>query len=305
MTHEIQSEDDLFELIKKFQAGELDPSEKLHFDGWPRYEITLRGKDFDGSIPTRIIPALTTLQTEINHGYARCIYGKAKSLNKEEKKKAELIVHLKPGSVRLDPNLWYTLNKLVSSLPVEKMTGNQVFELLIALATAGSLIWIKFFSVRDRRHARKQNTERLQILAGLESGHPLVTGQNMDSEATITQLLKALDNEDELTVNDKFIATGRDAQKILRMKPRLPVDHVLIDGIFVINQVKYGKKPDHFEIWVNSVNLDPKLSVPTSISRVTLFGNEIDELQNANALPGGLEEQNTIPDANQGLSHRR
>ena len=291
MAHEIQNEDDLFEFIKKFQAGELDPSEKLHFDGWPRYEITICGKDFDSSIPTRIIPALTMLQNEINHGYARCLYGKIKHLNKKEKKKAELIVLLKPGSIQLGTQLWRNLNNLVSSLPVEKMTGRQVFWVIIVLAITSNLAWQGYLNSYDRRYKLAQETKHLQILAELAPGNPLVAGQNMDTEATITQFLKALDNEDELTVNGNFITTGRDAQQILHMRSRLLADHELIDGIFVIDQVKYGNRPDHFEIWVSSINLNPKSNLSALISCGTLFGDQIDELQNAASLLEAWEKK--------------
>ena len=56
MAYEIRSEDDLFEAIERIEAGEWEADGVLFVD-WPRFEITIRGEDFDGGVPTRIMPA--------------------------------------------------------------------------------------------------------------------------------------------------------------------------------------------------------------------------------------------------------
>ena len=63
---EIRNEEDLFRAIDLCRDGEWLADVLPLFVDWTRYEITIRGEDFDGGVPTRIMPALLLLQRTIN-----------------------------------------------------------------------------------------------------------------------------------------------------------------------------------------------------------------------------------------------
>ena len=98
---------------------------------WPRYEITIRGEDFDGGVPTRIMPALFEIQRTLNRAYARNVYGdERKRLSREEKKQTELIIRLESGSTTFTSDLGPALNSMVSN-----MSGTE--SMLTILGVAG------------------------------------------------------------------------------------------------------------------------------------------------------------------------
>ena len=285
MTYEIRNEDDLFEIIKIFQAGKWNPSDKLHFANWPRYKITIRGKSLHGGIPVRILPTFTKLQDEINRGYARCIYGKMwqrRHLTNEEKKAAELVVHLEPGSVKAFVEAWKNLNNLITGLSAKEIIPPSTVALIIIMALN--------IDSGDKYYSGKQQTGHSRTFVDFQAhvkltyGHTLIAGQQRDTEARETTLLKGLDDEEDLFVDDAFVANGRTAQKILEMRRRPIDDPDHIVGIFVIEQVKFEKTPNRFRIWVRRINSDPELDFPISVPSVVLIGSQINQLRDADAL---------------------
>ncbi|MBO9421699.1 hypothetical protein J7481_19485 [Labrenzia sp. R4_2] len=111
----IASEDDLFRILEDIENGEDLLPDDIQFDGWPKYRVTIRGEDFDGGVPTRIMPAILALQKGIDDAYAISVYGEVKRLSKEERRKTELVVHLEKGSTSYTSKLWDVFNNVLST----------------------------------------------------------------------------------------------------------------------------------------------------------------------------------------------
>ncbi len=136
----IKNENDLFKLVEQLQQDEKIPISQITFEGWPKYELTLRGEDFSGGIPTRIMPAFLELQKSVEHAYSMVVYGKSKRLSKYEKQRAEIIVHLEKGSTRFTVDLWNTLNSALQEA-AKSMTGEQALIAILGVAAISGGTW--------------------------------------------------------------------------------------------------------------------------------------------------------------------
>ena len=82
--------------------------------GTRRSELTIRGEDFDGGVPTRIMPALLRLQRAIDRACARSLGKDGGRLAREERKRVELIVRFEPGSTTFSSELAPVLNNALA-----------------------------------------------------------------------------------------------------------------------------------------------------------------------------------------------
>lgn len=95
----IHSEDEAFALLKLALEGNLPPWASVRFDGWPKLEIYLKGKDFDSSLTPPVMKGLLEFQKGIYHSYAVAKYEDAsRRLTDEEKKALEIVVKVESGS---------------------------------------------------------------------------------------------------------------------------------------------------------------------------------------------------------------
>ena len=290
-SYEIRCESDLFECISRFEAGEWDPSKALRFIDWPRYEIRIRGKDFDGGVPMRIMHALIILQREINRGYARYAYGKVRRLTEKEEKKTELITKFEPGSTAIISELAPVLNDFLSSLPTEKMTAHDVLILILGIATllTSGWAWKVYLNARIKMHAidalvkmhridphdlllSKQENEYAQIMAKLVNKYQFIADQHRDSETVKTSLLKKLHNTDELILNGKYIVNGAIARHIIQ-KPHTPRVTDLLDGNFIILSIHSGNVGGGLRAHIRNIESREKLWI--SIPSGTLPNDQI------------------------------
>ncbi len=97
----IANEDQAIDALKRLLNGEkFENGIDLSFDNWPIFNIRIKGDDFDGTIPTRIMPTILELQSEVNRLYCVTRYGDAnlRRLTKEDKEKLELVIKVDKGS---------------------------------------------------------------------------------------------------------------------------------------------------------------------------------------------------------------
>ncbi|HET9646181.1 MAG TPA: hypothetical protein VFP68_23145 [Burkholderiaceae bacterium] len=99
----VRSEEEAYALLQNALDGTLPPWAELQFDGWPRLEIYLKGKEFDRSITPPLMRGLLELQKGIYQSYGAAKYDNpTKRLSDEEKKALEIIVRVEGGSTGLD-----------------------------------------------------------------------------------------------------------------------------------------------------------------------------------------------------------
>lgn len=150
----ITSEDEAFNLLKKLVDGfEIKDRYEIVFESWPRFVIRIKGEDFDGTIPTRIMPTLLELQKEVHKIYAKIIYDdeSTKKLTRKDKEDLELLVTVDKGSSLFETILSEPIAKTLQGA-ITKMTPEQVTATLIVfgVSVTSVLFWKLWLSYRSK-----------------------------------------------------------------------------------------------------------------------------------------------------------
>ena len=116
MITKIESENDAFALLREIVEGEkIDETQSIELVNWPRFVIRIKGEQFNGTIPTRIMPSLLELQKEVNKAYCLAVYGEesTRKLTKKDREKLELVVKVDKGSSWFETLLGDKLLKII------------------------------------------------------------------------------------------------------------------------------------------------------------------------------------------------
>ena len=188
------------------------------FVEWPRYEISIEGEDFDGGIPTRVIPALIELQRTMRRTYARSVHGSPRRrLSREETRQTQLIVRLEPGSTKFLVALANLLN-----VTLERMSGPErvVTILLVAAMLSGAVVDVAMIRADAKKHESEeriardaQETRRLEIFAGFFDRYVERDELEADNSRIQEEWLKCLDDTDRLFINGEEVGTGADRSR--------------------------------------------------------------------------------------------
>ena len=168
----IRNEEDAWDNLQRALANKISETATITFQGWPVFKLTIEGKDFNGTIPTRIMPPILDLQKEIHRIYCNAKYGtnNIRKLKAEEKEHLELIVSIKPGSTKFVTDLFKALNEIIKS---SNMSGRETIILLVSISTiiATSVGWKDWLSLKEQARGQeitvqmsKQETQRLDLI---------------------------------------------------------------------------------------------------------------------------------------------
>ena len=291
---EITGESDLLRALEMIENGNWPDDLAPRFVDWPLYEIAIDGDDFDGGIPTRVIPALTALQRTMNRAYARSVHGSPRRLNTQERRQAQLIIRLEPGSTKFIVALASLLNAAFKN-----MSGQQKGQTIVAVAAilaSSNVLTAKIeaqterLQLENQRAIEAQQTQRLQVFASLASPNVELTTKHVERTAQLTETkadrtnldrewLKCLDDTDRLFINGKQVEVQAKQRETIRLPP--DHDHILADfRILAVDSIKAGQG---FRIRV--VNLRTGERMRVSVSEDTTPQIELEALLR-NALDG-------------------
>lgn len=282
MAFEIHNEPALYAALESFERGGFD--EEIRFVGWPRLQITIKGEDFDGGVPTRIMPAFVRYQRAIDRAYARSLGKDGRRLTQEEYRRVELIVRMKPGSTTFVSELGNALNQALAAA-VQNMSGiESVIAILGVAGIAGSVVaWKAYLNSRAalrkidyQARMSEEETRRFQILAGIANTYGSVRAHVDDMADAQGELLRRLDDRDQLLVGDEPLVDGEVGRRLAR-NPRLERIQDRLDGNFIILSVDSGRVRSGFRVRVRDTSSRDELTV--AIPTGTLPPDQISELQ--------------------------
>ncbi|VVP00781.1 hypothetical protein PS862_02834 [Pseudomonas fluorescens] len=115
------------------------------FRGWPIFDVKVEGDRYKGTLTPKLMLGLIEFQEQLMRAYTEIRYGSSSlaKLTAAEKAELELIFHITEGSTDGQGPLDNALNKIISALPMSKMSGGQVTALLIVavLCFAGYMVF--------------------------------------------------------------------------------------------------------------------------------------------------------------------
>ena len=215
MITKIESENDAFALLREIVEGEkIDETQSIELVNWPRFVIRIKGEQFNGTIPTRIMPSLLELQKEVNKAYCLAGYGEesTRKLTKKDREKLELVVKVDKGSSWFETLLGDKLLKIIQDA-TGKMTPEQlvliaiVFGVLVA-STVGWKAWLTKKS-KDKEldsdlektiELSKLEKEKMELIAKAADYSPILSHLIDSVHSTQTNFATNLKENDTLEV---------------------------------------------------------------------------------------------------------
>lgn len=161
-SYTIASEADAFALLEQLVAGLAIEEAQVAFSGWPRFEIRIQGRDYAGTIPTRVMPTLLELQRQIHRVYASTVYGDpSRRLTQADRERLELVVRVEAGSsvfeTLLDGAFWRTLQEAVAKMSPTQVTAVLLVAGIAVTSTIGWALWL------NNRYAEKQLAQTVEL----------------------------------------------------------------------------------------------------------------------------------------------
>ncbi|HRQ63903.1 MAG TPA: hypothetical protein PKZ76_03415 [Xanthomonadaceae bacterium] len=278
----IRSEDDAWNALAAAVAGkEFSDDIRLRFEGWPRFELDFKGRDWNSTVPTRIMPALLDVQRDINRAYATIEYREPnlRRLRDEERDRLEVVVQVKKGSSVFNADLWPHFSRIAEAA-VGRMSGDQIVVTVLGLAlTIMAPVMFKAWlrarqeekETASRVELSKQETERLKVMKEAITRQPALEASKADAEATANKLLKASKPGDTMEISGVSVS-AEEAREIVQPE-RERATELEIEGAFAVlgNRTDKG---DGFRITIRrqrdglTFNADVPLELPAPQQKV-------------------------------------
>lgn len=237
----IRSADDAWQLLQHaLSGGQLPENLNLVFDGWPQFEMKVNGRDWYGTVPTRVMAPLLDVQRDLHRVYATVCYGapNLRKLRDEDRDLLEIVVKIKEGSSDYKAPLWEQLTEL-GKKAIEKMDSRDVVIAVVGIAVVVGAVEINKAWVAERQEAThadktvqlsKEETERLKVFASAVKQQPILAEAQADYEATQNRLLKAIKPGDK--INAKGVELRSDQAMQLTQEERARSEDVRLTGAF-------------------------------------------------------------------------
>lgn len=245
----IKNEQEAWEALQLALAGQISETAQISFKGWPVFRMTIKGEDFDGSIPTRVMPPIFKLQAEIHRIYCHAKYqtDDTRRLKQEERDQLELVVNIEKGSTKFITDIANALNQIIKS---SNMNGRQA---LILLATTGAMItstvtWKDWLQTKERLHGEEitvkmsqEETRRLELVTKALTAQPELRKAQESIDDFKSDLSKRLKAEDKINVAGESVIDGVRAAKIVPT-PDVEAREIRLDGNFEINALEFPEQ---------------------------------------------------------------
>lgn len=133
------------------------------FSGWPKFNVKVEGDRYKGTLTPKLMAGLIEFQDQLLRTYAEIRYGSSSigKLSAADKADLEIVLAITKGSTNGQGPLDEVLNKIISALPMNKMSGGNVTALLIiaVLCLAGYMVF-SGWNQSDLEKAKISSVER-------------------------------------------------------------------------------------------------------------------------------------------------
>lgn len=257
----IKTEQDAFDLLEKLVDGfKLNDVYEVHFEAWPRFVIRIQGDDFDGTIPTRIMPTLLELQKEVHKLYCHTHYGddNTRRLTQQERESLELLVKVDKGSSIYETFLSDPIVKIFQGA-ITKMTPEQITAVLIVfgLSVTSVLFWKMFLANRIKEkeldhtiELSKIEMQKMELIANAAKQFPETRQATQGMDGVRNDLLMKMKPSDNLhvdtsTTDNKYptplSVNGVFAEEVTHKQRETSVEKI-IDDQFLLKSADFSQQ---------------------------------------------------------------
>lgn len=258
----IRSAEEAWALLRHAQSGgDLPDNLSLRFDGWPSFDMRVNGRDWHGTVPSRVMAPLLDVQRDLYRVYANVCYGDSnlRRLKDEERELLELVIKVNEGSSDYKAPLWEQMTELGKEA-IKKMDSRDVVITVLGLAVVFGGVEITKAWLASRQQERqleqsvelsKQETERLKIFSEAVHAKPVLTMAKEDFEATQNRLLKTVKPADTV-VSAGVSLRGDEVAEIVQAE-RARSEDIDVSGVYRV-QANDATKGAGFRIKIKRIS---------------------------------------------------
>lgn len=268
----IRNESEAWDWLTKALEGEIPPEEpiNLRFEGWPTVDLRFSGRDFDQSVPTRIMPPILNAQKEIHRLYCQLKYGEnnLRKLKDEDREQLELIVKVEKGSSEYETNLSDVLTQTFQAAVSHMESAHILIAILgSSLIWGSNVAWKNWLAHRERLSETDSRTElsrleaeKMEIIAKASRTEPSLRVTSTGADNFRNDSLQQLKPMDGFEIpNSNFRVSGEHAADVTQTQREQSVE-IRLDGEFIIESVISGATAG-YKLKVRRVSDDQKLTV--------------------------------------------
>ena len=296
----IANEKDACTWLERALNGDIPAKEpiNLRFDGWPTVKLRFTGRDFDQSVPTRIMPPLLQAQKEIHRLYCQLRYGEnnLRKLKDEDREKLELNVKVKKGSSDYGTNLSDVLTQTFQSA-VSHMDSVHILIAILgsSVVWGSSAAWKNWLADREKMREgdsrvklSKLELDKMALIARAVQSQPSVKVTSRGVDNFRNDSLRQLKSNDSFDIPESdFNVSGSHAADITQTEREQSIE-VRVDGEFIIDAVMSGRTAG-FKLKVTRLLDDKKMTVSIPEEALTHDQKSVLQTNEWNKRPVRLE----------------
>lgn len=238
----IENEMQAWEALERAISTGFPDGVQLEFQGWPVLTMNVQGRDWNSTVPTRVMTPFLDVQKDINRAYAAVRYGSAnlRKLRDEERDDLEVVIRVREGSSLFDAELVKHF-ATITQAAAARMSGTQVVITVLGLGLliTAPVIYKAWLAGRARekeidlqREMSAEETRKLQVMADALTRQSLLLATQEDVQATQNRLLKVAKPGDVLNLKETPITATTAAQ--LAQPERERAQDVFLNGDFTV-----------------------------------------------------------------------
>lgn len=222
------------------QGGDFPEKIILSFEDWPNFEMKVGGRDWHGTVPTRVMVPLLEVQKDLYRAYMSVCHGtdSLRGLRDEEKDMLELVVEVNKGSSEYMAKMAEQLNELAKTA-LERMNSRDVALTVVGIALVVGGVEVSKSWIASRQAEKqveqtvelsKQETERLKIFADATKQSPVLASVQADHEASQNRFLKVLKPRDNIVLQGTSLNSTEAAE--ITQTERARAKDIEVGGVF-------------------------------------------------------------------------
>lgn len=252
------------DLMERLIKGDDVKFEDVKFDGWPRFELNVKGERYNSTITPELMKGFLELQTAINKSYALARYSaSSRNLRDIEREELKILVHVGEGSSEFFAKLYEQIDKLGDAFMQmdsrDKLKGILGVGLLLFAGFAvdnyfDNKVELRKLDVQQIQHEADRNerldtlkliehqstaeTERMRMVIDYVSDrYPEVTSMRGFVDEAYDKIIAGVSDADSLTMQGKKIP-GQVVSELATAKRQASTGEV-VTGVYRIKGVDH------------------------------------------------------------------
>ena len=228
----IRSEAEAVEYIKYAQSGGFIGTQVLlKFEGWPHFDINVKGDRYHSTLPAGLMKGLVEYQGALNKAFALISDSKtSKTLSDEDRKNLDVVFRVKEGSSDISSDITKQLG-VIAEQAMMHMSGAEIVVTILGLGIILSLAYLGNTKIRSSVESDVER-QRLDFARSVVESNIKLAQVNAEITNAALTVVKGAHDAELLRLGGTVLT--RPDIEILNRRTRALSDKHRIDGAFMV-----------------------------------------------------------------------